>query len=41
MSITTPVRTIVDLAGSLPQHRFEFVLDEARRRKAGGGATPA
>jgi very-short-patch-repair endonuclease len=33
MSITTPVRTIVDLAGSLPQHRFEFVLDEARRRR--------
>jgi very-short-patch-repair endonuclease len=32
MRITTPVRTIVDLAGSLPPHRFEFVLDEARRR---------
>jgi very-short-patch-repair endonuclease len=32
MNITTPVRTIVDLAGSLPLHRFEFALDEARRR---------
>lgn len=31
--ITTPVRTVVDLAGSLPQRRFEFVLDEARRRR--------
>jgi very-short-patch-repair endonuclease len=30
--MTTPVRTVVDLAGSLPQNRFEFVLDEARRR---------
>jgi very-short-patch-repair endonuclease len=33
MNVTTPVRTILDLAGSLPQHRFEFVLDEARRRR--------
>jgi len=33
MSTTTPVRTIVDLAGSLPLHRFEFALDEARRRR--------
>ena len=33
MNITTPVRTIIDLAGSLPRHRFEFVLDEARRRR--------
>jgi hypothetical protein len=31
--ITTPVRAVVDLAGSLPQNRFEFVLDEARRRR--------
>lgn len=33
IDITTPVRTIVDLAGCLPQRRFEFVLDEARRRR--------
>jgi len=33
MGVTTPVRTIVDLAGSLSPQRFEFVLDEARRRR--------
>jgi len=33
MGITTPLRTVVDLAGSMPQGRFEFVLDEARRRR--------
>lgn len=33
MRTTTPVRAILDLAGSLPRHRFEFVLDEARRRR--------
>jgi very-short-patch-repair endonuclease len=32
MKITTPVRTVFDLAGSLPPNRFEHVLDEARRR---------
>jgi very-short-patch-repair endonuclease len=32
MSITTPVRTVFDLAGSLSSNRFEHVLDEARRR---------
>lgn len=33
MGITTPLRTVVDLAGSLSQRRFEFVLDEACRRR--------
>jgi very-short-patch-repair endonuclease len=33
MHITTPVRSIVDLAGSVPRHQFELVLDEARRRR--------
>jgi very-short-patch-repair endonuclease len=32
MRITNPIRTIFDLAGTLKPERFEFVLDEARRR---------
>jgi hypothetical protein len=32
MRITTPLRTVFDLAGSLTPNRFEYVLDEARRR---------
>lgn len=32
LRITNPVRTVVDLAGTLPPPRFDYVIDEGRRR---------